>query len=100
MASKICLVALARLRTSAMSRLYRMELNSVARPEFRHRNRGHILNNADRGITLAKHHRRSKLIIYIVADVHLLDRLVLSLRYVCNGIIVLDSDLRISTVND
>src|SRR5690625_7719877 len=100
MASKICLVALARLRTSAMSRLYRMELNIVARPEFRHRNRGHILNNADRGITLAKHHRSSKLIIDNVAEVQRLDRLARSIRYAGNGLIALDAGRRVRNAHE
>ena len=100
MASKIELEALARRRYAAMARHYRMELNSVARPEFRHRNRGHILNNADRGITLAKHHRRSKLIIDNVAEVQRLDRLARSIRYAGNGLIALDAGLRVRNVHE
>lgn len=100
MASKIELEALARRRYAAMARHYRMELNSVARPEFRHRNRGHILNNADRGITLAKHHRSSKLIIDNVAEVQRLDRLARSIRYAGNGLIALDAGLRVRNIHE
>src|SRR5690625_7156359 len=83
-----------------MARHYRMELNSIARPEFQHRNRGHILNNADRGITLAKHHRSSKLIIDNVAEVQRLDRLARSIRYAGNGLIALDAGLRVRNVHE
>lgn len=100
MASKIELEALARRRYAAMARHYRMELNSVARPEFRHRNRGHILNNADRGITLAKHHRSSKLIIDNVAEVQRLDQLARGIRYAGNGLIALDAGLRVRNIHE
>src|SRR5690625_199728 len=100
MGNKIELEALARRRYAAMARHYRMELNSIARPEFQHRNRGHILNNADRGITLAKHHRSSKLIIDNVAEVQRLDRLARSIRYAGNGLIALDAGLRVRNVHE
>src|SRR5690625_143675 len=83
-----------------MARHYRMELNSIARPEFQHRNRGHILNNADRGITLAKHHRSSKLIIDNVAEDQRLDRLARSIRYAGNGLIALDAGLRVRNIHE
>src|SRR5690625_7358021 len=100
MASKIELDAVARRRYAAMARHYRMEINRVARPEFRHRNRGHILNNADRGITLAKHHRSSKLIIDNVAEAQRLDQLARGIRYAGNGLIALDAGLRVRNVHE
>lgn len=100
MASKVELEAMARRKYTTMARQYRVELNSVARPEFRNTNRGHILNNADRGITLAKHHRSSKLSIDNVAQVQRLDRLARSIRYAGNGVIALDAGLRLRSVHD
>ncbi len=97
---KVELESLARRKYATMARQYRVELNSVARPEFRHKNRGHILNNADRGITLAKHHRSSKLSIDNVSQVQRLDRLARSIRYAGNGVIVLDAGLRLRNVHE
>ncbi|UZJ46019.1 hypothetical protein OOT55_08210 [Marinimicrobium sp. C6131] len=100
MASKVELEAMARRKYATMARQYRAELNSIARPEFRNSNRGHILNNADRGITLARHHRRSKLSIDNVAQVQRLDRLARGVRFAGNGVLVLDAGVRLHSVHD
>ncbi|WP_024460764.1 hypothetical protein [Marinimicrobium sp. LS-A18] len=100
MAGKVELEAMARRKYATMARQYRAELNSIARPEFRNSNRGHILNNADRGITLARHHRRSKLSIDNVAQVQRLDRLARGVRFAGNGVLVLDAGMRLHGVHE
>jgi|GEM_PF-1685445 len=100
MTSKMELESLARRKYDTMARQYRVELNSVARLDYRHKNRGHILNNADRGITLAKHHRSSKLSIDNVSQVQRLDRLARSIRYAGDGVIALDAGLRLRSVHE
>lgn len=98
MASKVELEAMARRKYATMAQQYRVELNSIGNPAFRNTNRGHILNNADRGITLAKHHRASKLSIDNVAEVERLNRLARSIRFAGNGAVVLDAGARLAGV--
>lgn len=100
MASKVELEAMARRKYATMVYQYRTELNSIARPEFRNSNRGHILNNADRGITLARHHRRSKLSIDNIAQAQRLDRLSRGIRWAGNGVLVLDAGARLHGVHE
>lgn len=100
MASRVELESMARRKYATMARRYRVELNSVARPEFRNTNWGHILNNADRGITLANRHRRSKLSIDNVAQVQRLDRLARGVRFAGNGVVVLDAGIRLRSVHE
>jgi hypothetical protein len=99
-ASRMQFESIARQKYSIMERHYRAELSAVARPAFRNKNRGNVLNSADRGVVLANRRRSANLFVDNVAEVRRLDTLARGIRFAGNGVIVLDAGVRLRSVHD